>query len=133
MAKQREFDEPFWVVNDAPEVLAGLVRQIEARGYSCSRGGRLHHISGCHTKGDGVRYVKRLFLGRDPALRFAAFGDAENDLPMFKEVDFPFLVRSTRGQVVEVSSLQGVYLTRAEGPQGFVEGFETLRVLLSLC
>lgn len=126
LAADRDFDEPFVMANDVPEVTARLIEEIESRGCRWSRGGRFHHISGSHTKGDAVRYLKRVFLELCPKVRFAAIGDAQGDRPMFEEVDFPFLVRRPDGGVASVKQLPGLRITAGRGPQGFLEGVEAL-------
>lgn len=128
-AQEREFDEPFLVpVEDARAVLR-LVKELEGRGYGYSRGGRFHHVSGKHDKGDAARILRRLFRMRRPCARFAAFGDAEADLPMLREADYPYLVRRPDGGVGVSDRFPGLRVTRAAGPRGFVEGLgELLRL-----
>ena len=52
-----------------------------------------------------------------------ALGDSENDIPMLKIVDFPFLVRKHDGTAIE-TGIEKIVITEAIGPMGFTEAIE---------
>jgi len=125
-ANERQFDEPFLVVTEDPAAVLRLAKELEGRGCGYSRGGRFHHVSGRHDKGDAARILRRLFRLRRPGAWFAAFGDAEGDLPMLREAEYPYLVRRPDGRVGTTERFPGLRVTRAAGPRGFVEGLGEL-------
>lgn len=128
-AADREFDEPFLVLAEDPADVLRLASELEREGYGYSRGGRFHHVSGRHGKGEAVRILQGLYRTRCPCARFAAFGDAEADLPMLREVDHPYLVRRTDGTVATEERLPGLRVTRFPGPLGFADAvWELLRL-----
>lgn len=126
LAGQREFDEPFFVPGEEPAAVLRLALELEKKGYGYSRGGRFHHVSGKQGKGEAVRILKELYRARCPGVRFAAFGDAEADLPMLREVHHPFLVRRPDGTVATAETFSGLRVTQAPGPGGFAEGIRSL-------
>ncbi len=126
-AGEREFDEPFLVPGEDPAAVLRLASELESEGYGYSRGGRFHHVSGRHGKGDAVRVLKELYRrARCPGARFAAFGDAEADLPMLREVDHPYLVRRPDRTAAVAERFPGLRVTRLPGPRGFADGVREL-------
>jgi mannosyl-3-phosphoglycerate phosphatase len=126
LAKQREFDEPFCIENDSPAVRERLIREIEKQGFKYSMGGTFHHITGRCDKGDAIMRLKEFFEETYPDIKFAAIGDAPNDLPMLRQVDYPFLVRKPDGSYVEEIVFPGLTVTKGIGPAGFEEAVESL-------
>lgn len=128
-AADREFDEPFLVLAEDPDDVLRLASELEREGYGYSRGGRFHHVTGRHGKGEAVRILQGLYRAQCPGARFAAFGDAEADLPMLREVDHPYLVRRPDGTVATEERLPGLRVTRFPGPLGFADAvWELLRL-----
>ena len=96
LAKQREYDEPFVVVDDAVG-WNQLLAAVEARGLRCTRGGRFYHLMGSNDKGIAS---KRLIGGYGHLSReqghtmvTIGIGDSLNDIPMLAAVDYPILVQ----------------------------------------
>jgi len=127
LAMQREFDEPFWVDEkdfDKYEVLEQGIRQ---KGMQLTRGGRCFHIHGDSHKGKAVEYVKQLYLGLKPLLRFAAVGDAANDLPMFLAVERAYLVKGGEGNYdPDIPRKDHIRFLAGRGPSGFSQAVEDL-------
>ncbi len=126
LSQTREFDEPFLVLNGNSQVLKCLVKEIRNAGLQLTRGGRFHHIMGKCDKGKAVRHVIRLYRSVNQNVRFAAVGDAENDLPMLQEVDQPFLVRQPNNEYEKAAVFPGVTVTKGIGPQGFCEAVQKI-------
>ena len=92
LAKQREYDEPFEILD--PEGAAALVREIEKRGKRWTRGGRFYHITGDNDKAGAVRLLTRLYGLVYGPLETIGLGDGLNDAEFLATVDIPVLVRS---------------------------------------
>ncbi len=126
LAKMREYDEPFIVIDQTPEKLKALVDEINKCGYRYSTGGYLHHIMGDFDKGRMVELLKKIYLERNPDIKFAGLGDAGNDLPMLKLVDYPFLVRKPDNSFDSNLVFDGLTVTQGIGPAGFAEAIDHL-------
>lgn len=126
LAGQREFDEPFLIRDPREPALSCLHDAIRKAGLNLTRGGRFFHIMGKCDKGEAVRRVMDLYRERHPGVRFAAAGDAENDLPMLRQVDHPFLVRRPDGGFNQAAVFDRVTVTQGIGPEGFCEAVQTL-------
>lgn len=124
LARDREFDEPFILIDENPQALTKLIRAIIEAGYRYTTGGSLHHITGDFDKGQAVELLKKFFLDLNPETRFAGLGDAFNDLPMLKLVDFPFLVRQPDGDYDRTVKLDSLTITKGSGPTGFAEAVD---------
>ena len=123
-ARMREFDEPFLIKEKGEAGLLCLTNELHSKGYNISKGGRFYHITGGVDKGTAIRRVMDLYRYHYPHVRFGAVGDAENDLPMLQEVDYPFLVRKPDGRFEEAAAPVQVTITEGIGPQGFTEAVE---------
>lgn len=89
MAKNREYDEPFRIIEgDKKEIFA----QIEKQGLSVVEGGKYYHLSGKHDKGLAVAILKKLYQKDFGKVKTIAVGNSKNDLPMLRAVDTPFLI-----------------------------------------
>jgi mannosyl-3-phosphoglycerate phosphatase len=126
LAKIREFDEAFVIVDETPEKLNALKEKIARHGYGYTHGGHLHHIMGNFDKGQRVQQAKELYLRINAETKFAAFGDAYNDLPMLKVVDYPYLVRKPDNTYDEAVVFKGLTITDGVGPAGFAEAVDGL-------
>jgi mannosyl-3-phosphoglycerate phosphatase len=126
LAKYREFDEPFLIEEETPEKVTALRERIQMRGYRHTVGGKFHHIMGNFNKGDRVMFLKALYMQAWPNIKFAAIGDAPNDLPMLRQVDRPFAVREPGGTIDRSLLFEGVTVTRGIGPEGFAEAVRAL-------
>jgi mannosyl-3-phosphoglycerate phosphatase len=84
-ARQREFDEPFEILDAAraPSLLAS----IERTGKQWTRGGRFYHITGPNDKAVAVQCLAGLYRRLRRDVRIAGLGDAPNDLAFLLEVD----------------------------------------------
>ncbi len=126
LARYREYDEPFVIVDETPEKVAALKERIHWRGYRHTIGGKFHHITGNFNKGDKVGLLKSMYMNAWPDVAFAAIGDAQNDLPMLRQVDYPFVVRRPGGTYDEALAFDGVTITDGVGPDGFSGAIRTL-------
>lgn len=118
LAKQREYDEPFVVLD--PEHGVQLSEAIAAKGLFTTRGGRFWHIVGRSDKGAALRAVEALYRNEFPSLRTIGLGDGLNDVPFLKEVEVPVIMRSPRAEQLR-ELLPGASMTNLPGPAGWAE------------
>ena len=118
LARQREFDEPFEVLDghDATPLLEAIVRL----GKRWTAGGRFFHITGASDKARAVRVLADLYRRERGHITTMGLGDAPNDVAFLREVDVPVVVASPRS--VEVArEVPGATVTRLTGPAGWNE------------
>jgi mannosyl-3-phosphoglycerate phosphatase len=118
LAKQREYDEPFRILdlNRASHML----REIEDEGLRWTRGGRFWHITGENDKALAVSALQRMFERAYGPTQTIGLGDAVNDAPFLKVVAVPVLVRSRGSVQLQAAVPQGI-LTDQPGPAGWNE------------
>lgn len=116
-AKQREYDEPFFV--EAGEAEIRLVeRKIAEMGMNCVQGGRFLHILGQNDKGKAVRILKMFYGLRFHSILTAGIGDSLDDVPMLLAVDYPIFLSGT---IDSVPSLQDLTTIGGTGPRAWNE------------
>lgn len=116
-ARQRQFDEPFVVV----EGDAGRVARVaEEFGLIVRDGARFHHFCGPVTKGDAVC---RLLATYQPRPKVIALGDAPMDGDFLVLADVAVVVRAPDGSASEalLSAVPGAVVTGRPGPEGWAE------------
>jgi mannosyl-3-phosphoglycerate phosphatase len=116
LARRREFDEPFVILEPAraPELLGA----IERAGKRWTSGGRFHHITGASDKAAAVRLLIELYRRQLGNVRTVGLGDAPNDAEFLREVDVPILVASPRVDRLR-ALVPGGRVTTSEGPAGW--------------
>ena len=118
LARRREFDEPFEVLDgqDAAPLLDAIVQL----GKRWTAGGRFFHITGASDKARAVRVVADLYRRERGDIAMIGLGDAPNDVAFLREVDIPVVVASPRS--VEVArEVPGATVTHLTGPAGWNE------------
>jgi mannosyl-3-phosphoglycerate phosphatase len=118
LAKQREFDEPFLVLD--PDRQHPLLAAIESLGRCWTRGGRFFHITGDNDKARAVQILTALFVRENGRVETLGLGDGPNDSTFLNAVDHAVLIRSPHLPVLQAHVPRGI-ATRAEGPQGWNE------------
>ena len=91
LARQREYDEPFEILDGDPE---NLLRAIAAAGKQWTRGGRFYHITGNNDKAHAVRLVAHHFRRQYGAVVTFGIGDSLNDAGFLNAVQVPILIPS---------------------------------------
>lgn len=116
-ARQREFDEPFTVIDSAgtDALLAAVTRQ----GKRWTAGGRFHHITG-GDKGMAVQVLTGLYRRHLGALTTVGLGDAPNDAELLRAVDIPIIVSSPVAETL-ARLVPNARVTGAPGPVGWNE------------
>ena len=92
LAKKREYDEPFRIVDgNEKKVLSAIKRE----GLNYIRGAKYFHVLGNSDKGKAVTILKDLYSQMFGEIVTFGVGDGPNDVEMLKVVDTPFLIRKT--------------------------------------
>jgi mannosyl-3-phosphoglycerate phosphatase len=115
LAKIREYDEPFEIL-DPPG--SELLTAIEASGKHCTRGGRLHHITGHESKAHSVSLLASYYRRTFDDIITVGLGDGMNDLDFLSCVDLPVVIRSRAASEL-ISLLPRARLTSLPGPEGW--------------
>ena len=120
-AKDRQYDEPFTVEDETPELMERLDRVASDHGLRITRGGRFHHLTGPNDKGQAVAVVLGAYARAQRGTRCVALGDSPNDLPMLFAADLPVVVQRPDGscdpQLLE--RLPNAIKAKGVGPVGW--------------
>ena len=119
LAKRREYDEPFQIVDE--DRSGRLLEAIEAQGLRWTRGGRFHHVHGSYDKASAMRLLGDLFQQVHGTVVTIGLGDALNDVPLLGAVDIPIIVNSPSAAALK-RSVPEAFVTAHEGPEGWNEG-----------
>jgi mannosyl-3-phosphoglycerate phosphatase family protein len=117
-AMARRYDEPFIAALRADQ-LQRLEAEVCRRGLRLTRGGRLYHLSGRHTKGLGVDLLARIYRSRSPKLMTVGLGDGANDLAMLERVDIPVVIPRAPSRVDPALAGRPWRVAPAPGPAGW--------------
>jgi mannosyl-3-phosphoglycerate phosphatase len=117
-ARQREFDEPFEII-DADRA-ADLLAAIEREGKRWTVGGRFHHVMGASDKAHAVRLLTTLYRRQHGPVTTVGLGDAPNDASFLAEMDIPVAMASPHVDQL-VAHLPHARVTRRHGPAGWGE------------
>ncbi|HEX2486972.1 MAG TPA: HAD-IIB family hydrolase [Nitrososphaeraceae archaeon] len=90
----REYSETVLEINI--NELDNLKKILNHRGLRILQGTRYNTISSLHDKGSAISILKKLYAMKfeKEYIESIGIGDALNDIPMFENVDKPFLVRN---------------------------------------
>lgn len=91
LAKQREYDEPFEILDPGADQ---LLKCIESRRKQWTRGGRFYHILGPNDKSHCVRLLAHFYQRAFGEVTTAGLGDGPNDARFLKAVDIPIVIKS---------------------------------------
>jgi len=90
----REYSETILEINI--NKLDKLKKILNDRGLRILQGTRYNTVSSLHDKGSAISILKKLYSMKfeNSKIESIGIGDAFNDIPMFENVDKPFLVRN---------------------------------------
>lgn len=117
LAKQREYDEPFEILDDG---CYRVLEAIERMGKRWTRGDRFYHILGNSSKAEALKRLAALYQQAFGEVQIVALGDGWNDVGFLKAADVPLLVRSPFAAVLKRAVPNG-QVTSAPGPHGWNE------------
>ncbi len=115
LAKKREYDEPFEILDPPGDK---LLAAIERTGRRWTRGGRLHHVTGDGNKAHGVSLLSYYYRWTFTDIITVGLGDGVNDLDFLRLVDIPVIIRSKAAWQLK-SALPRVRVTELSGPAGW--------------
>jgi len=128
-ARQREYDEPFLIKNSpmALQMTLQEVREAAQRlGLTVMSNGRFFHLVGGTDKGRACRVLIDCYHKERGAISTAGIGDSPSDIPMFKVVNWPFLVERPGGGHAEGFEVEGLTRVPGIGPAGWAEAVKKL-------
>lgn len=123
LASERRYDEPFVVCSGDVE---RLIAALSARGLTVTRGDRLYHLTGGHTKRDAVDRLLEIHRERFADTVAIGLGNSANDWPMLSRVERPILVRNPDGtwDSTVLARIPNIRRTQGIGPQGWTEAID---------
>ncbi len=135
LAKLREYDEPFQILDPSPRSRSRLLRILHRRGLRCTRSSRFEHLTGATDKGVAVAALRRLYerAVEEPIVTIG-LGDSLSDLPLLRAVDIPIIVDNQDAAASDrlLRKVPTARLTNKQGPRGWAEAIdgalETLQV-----
>jgi mannosyl-3-phosphoglycerate phosphatase len=123
LAKLREHDEPFRILDSHPAVRSRLLAALHKAGMSCTRDGRHYHLTGVIDKGLAIRKLRSLYEQAWGKVLAVGLGDSPNDLPLLQEVDIPIIVRNPAigASAKLLRKVPTARISNAAGPRGWNE------------
>ena len=118
LAREREFDEPFEVLDGADP--SPLLDAITRAGKRWTAGGRFYHITGPNDKAAAVRILVDLYRRELGDVTTVGLVDALNDVDFLREVDRPVVIESPKALEM-ARRVPGAVVTRRAGPAGWNE------------
>ena len=123
LAKLREYDEPFRIIDGDPVGRARLFRALSSAGLRSTMGGRYHHATGATDKGVAVALLRRFFRWAHGDIVAIGLGDGPNDVSFLRRVEIPVVVSNpetgaTPGVLQQVPAAR---VTAGAGPVGWRE------------
>lgn len=95
LAKQREFDLPFKILNKKEK--NDILTEIKKHGLNYTAGGRYYHLIGDNNKGEAIKILSYLMREKYGDISTVGIGDSENDFQMLDVVDRGYLVMKKDG------------------------------------
>jgi mannosyl-3-phosphoglycerate phosphatase len=128
LAKLREFDEPFRLLETDPATRSRFLKALHRRGLKAVSGGRFDHVTGGADKGRAIAALRSLIPDRVGPVVMAGLGDGLNDVSMLREVDLPVIVRSEMNGATGrlLRKVPTARVTNACGPAGWAEAVTSL-------
>lgn len=130
LARQRDFDEPFFFAGASEQTVQTFVQAARRRGMEVMRGGRFWHLLAGSDKGRAARYLIALYRRAEHGRRrTVGLGDGANDLALLAVVNQAVLLPQPDGSFAPevLSRLPHVIRGTAAGPAGWNEA--VLRIL----
>jgi len=122
LARQREFDEPFFFAGAGEAAVQKFRQAARRRRMEVVRGGRFWHLAAGSDKGRAVRHLVKLYRrALRSRLRSVGLGDSPNDLSLLAAVDLAVLLPQPDGSFDSEVLARLPHLLRgtAPGPAGW--------------
>ncbi len=115
LAKQREYDEPFEILDPGAEQLLKCIERRKRR-WTC--GGRFYHILGANDKAHCVRLLTHFYQRAFGDITTVGLGDGLNDAGFLKVVDIPIVLK-TAGYAQLLARVPQARLSALSGSEGW--------------
>lgn len=119
LAAQREYDEPFIILEGQLLDEDVLIEAAGRRGLTVTRGGRFYHLHGDNDKGRSMAKIISWYKRFHEEVITIVLGDSPNDFPMLKLADYPVLVRGKPDFSKLKKGIPRLSITREMGPKGW--------------
>ncbi len=130
LARQRDFDEPFFFAGSNEQAIQKFVQAARRRGMEVGRGDRFWHLAAGSDKGRAVGHLIKLYRAAEHRrFRSVGLGNSPNDLSLLATVDQAVLLPGADGSFEPELLARLPRATRgaAPGPAGWNEA--VLRIL----
>lgn len=115
LAKQREYDEPFRILQGDPQELMAAIAREKKR---CVRGGNFYHILSSNDKAHCVNLLIHYYRTAYEHVITVGLGNGLNDVNFLKLVDLPLVLESPdSGRIM--SEIPRARLCRGGGPEAW--------------
>jgi mannosyl-3-phosphoglycerate phosphatase len=94
LAKLREYDEPFRIVDGEAPSRDRLVQALRRARLRCVKGARFDHATGVSERGAGIAALRELYRRRYGNVLTVGLGGNLDDLTLLRAVDVPLVVMS---------------------------------------
>jgi len=123
LAKLREYDEPFRIVDGTPASRDRLFRALRRAGFQSVRGGRFDHVTGGADKGTAVAALRAFYIDAYGDVVTVGLGDSLNDVSLLQAVEIPVVVSDPAAGAAAhlLQEVPTARVTLACGPAGWGE------------
>jgi mannosyl-3-phosphoglycerate phosphatase len=123
LAKLREYDEPFRLVEADADARAKLRRSLRSAGVRCTSGGQFDHVTLATDKGVATALLRRFYARAWGDVTMVGLGGGEDDVELLRAVDVPIVVRwdDADATATVVEQVRRARVTTLEGPAGWGE------------
>lgn len=115
LASQREYDEPFEILNGDE---SRLMKAIRKRKMRCTQGGSFYHILGANDKAHCVTLLLHFYARNVKNVVSAGLGDGMNDAGFLNVVNIPVLLESPAFEELQ-KAVPGGWPASGPGPQAW--------------
>ena len=116
LAKQREYDEPFKILDGDPR---SLLAAIEKQKRRWTRGGRFYHILGANDKAHCVNLLIHYYRTAFDSVITVGLGDGPNDAGFLRLVDLPLILESSASKELTAAVPRGQLCPGDSGPEAW--------------
>lgn len=122
LAKRRDYDEPFRIVEGGADAKTRLFAAMRGTRLRCFSGSRYCHATGVRDPGSASRLLMTFYRAASATIFTIGVGDDRTAGTLLRQVDVPIVVRNRAvDQRRLLRQVPSAYLTDAVGPAGWTE------------
>jgi mannosyl-3-phosphoglycerate phosphatase len=130
LSQQRTSSLPFMFKTERKigiDELESINNALNPYGFAVTKGDRFFYFSSNNAdKGSAVKKIIDYYrMQFSDEIKTIGIGDSENDVPMFRAVDIPVIVKKPDGAAIR-TGLSNIVATRGIGPSGFTEAVTSI-------